>query len=747
MADQTDITKDQDVAKAIYNETATIKSMYTQLNNIFGGSQMFVMEYPTRGLNQLDYAYNIDDYNSSSLLKPYVIAENEARLADNLMDLAPIVQGPNGKKLSTEYQTVLNNYAPKIDDVTGFITDKMELRLFLLEKITDTIGDKEYTCSRMEFCQKLYLHYLEQKAQWDQEKYERNKKSVAENTLEDYASWLATTAWTKDKQLEALFNDAIVRGFYHEIMTILGFIDVASPAERLESAKTNMRTCVRRRVDGSGEIFPVTLSPTNWFRALTPNYSPKDLLTDPDFLRQQYFQKKSTLEMFKAELAALSSRQTNPADIEKIKKEMEDSKTELANIEKESFKTYSESQVQIAKLALQIASKGNIAGFLVGKTAEQVVNTLDIDSIAQVMGLDVSEGAKESSESVVTNLITTMVDLYSNHIDYFNTYQKLMDCELIEVQNKTNDNQEMINILKERIAILTNEIKQLELILASGFLKEDETSKEESQDLFPTSKYDDEGMFSEIIITHKAENSSSSTSSSTVTADLSGNIGGFLWRSSANANYASSTHEFSKKVASSDIEIGMRVMKVTIERGGWFDPGIIDISSSYMHIRSNLNASNGPSADRIINSTNAKKVTEGYVLPGFPSSFLVAKDFHIKISNQNFTEEEFNSFEKASLTGSTNICGIRLSGNVAMEQSKKDSSHSESFDGLNIKIPGPQILGWFMELTPEDKSSQYVQLSGSEQFNTIIETLKDYRLKMKELKETDSNGFKGFNIK
>ena len=58
MADQTDITKDQNVAKAIYNETATIKSMYTQLNNIFGGSQMFVMEYPTRGLNQLDYAYS-----------------------------------------------------------------------------------------------------------------------------------------------------------------------------------------------------------------------------------------------------------------------------------------------------------------------------------------------------------------------------------------------------------------------------------------------------------------------------------------------------------------------------------------------------------------------------------------------------------------------------------------------------------------------------------------------------------------
>ena len=39
MADQNNIKNEESVAKAIYNETATIKTMYTQLNNIFGGSQ------------------------------------------------------------------------------------------------------------------------------------------------------------------------------------------------------------------------------------------------------------------------------------------------------------------------------------------------------------------------------------------------------------------------------------------------------------------------------------------------------------------------------------------------------------------------------------------------------------------------------------------------------------------------------------------------------------------------------------
>ena len=136
------------------SEASMTAMMYYQLNKLFGGgSQLFTMEYPGRSINQLDYAYKIENYTDSTIGKPYIVAENEFKLSDDMMDLAPIVQGPNGKKVSTTYDTAINNLTPKIDDIKDYIIDKMELRIFLMEPITDMIGDKQYTCSRMEFCQ------------------------------------------------------------------------------------------------------------------------------------------------------------------------------------------------------------------------------------------------------------------------------------------------------------------------------------------------------------------------------------------------------------------------------------------------------------------------------------------------------------------------------------------------------------------------------------------------------------------
>lgn len=724
--------------EAISKETITMANMYNQLNKLFGGSQLFVMEYPTRGLNQLDYAYKIEDYNSSSLLKPYVIAENEFRLTDNLMDLSPIVQGTNGKKLSTEYQTVLNNYTPKIDDIAGFITDKMELRMFLLETITDKIGDQEYTCSRMEFCQKLYLYYLKQKADWDQEKFEKNKKAVAENTLNEYAAWLSTTAWTKDKELEALFNDAIVRGFYHEIMTILGFIDVASPAERLENAKTNLRTAVRRRLDGSGEVYPVSLSPSDWFRSLTPNYSPKDLLADDGFILSQYQQKNQLLKTLENELCDILSSQSSPEEIKKLQTKMKECQDALIADEKTYTEKYGEATFQVAKLALQFVSMGNMSGFLKGKTISTITNSLNIPNMMNAVGVETTD--EESFKQIVGD-ITSM---YQTHLDYFDKYSQLADLQLADAKLHSANSQEMVNLLKERIAIVSDEVQQLKQILSSSFINDDK--KNTSSDLLPQSKYDSDGLFSEIIISNSKMEEQSEDKNSAVSANANGSMRHFLFHASVNAQYSSSSHEFTKSISTAQVQIGMRVMKVSIERGGWFDPGIIDISQSYMHIKSSLVASYGVTTNAILskfnNSSSSESVTnDGSILPGFPSAFLVAKDIHIKVSGMKSDTSNYNAFKKATATGSTNLFGIRMSGNVAIENTTDKTKGNNEVTDISIKIPGPQIIGWFMQLTPKDKSDNYTPLSGSETFDKIINSLKDYKQKMKELRENVSDDY------
>ena len=733
-------------------ESLTMYNLYQQLNKLFGGSQLFVMEYPTRGLNQLDYAYKIEDYNSSSILKPYVIAENEFRLTDGLMDLAPIVQGTNGKSLATEYQTVINNFAPRLNDIVGFITDKMELRMFLLETITDKIGDQEYTCSRMEFCQKLYLHYLKQKADWDQEKFEKNKKAVEENTLNEYAAWLATTAWTKDKELEALFNDAIVRGFYHEIMTILGFIDVASPAERLEKAKTNLRTSVRRRIDGSGEVYPVSLSPSDWFRALTPNYSPKDLLTDAEFLTTQYLQKKKTLTALKRELRLLLSQNIDPEQIKDIEKEINAKRKEIDNCEMQLASDNGEAAVKMAKLALEMVSKGNMSGFLAGKAAKDIPNALKLDVINKMLGNETDdEKVNENNKNKLFGIVESLAQSYKDNIEYFKAYEDLMNLKLTEAKYQTADRQESISILLERIKILSDEVSQLEIILASGFENKEETSdttnsgestesnasqkpSDVDTPMLPDNRYDGDNMFTEVIISKAKDATFSNTNDSSLTANLAGSFSHFLFHASANASYSSSTHDFTKKMNSSSVQIGMRVMKVSIERGGWFDPGIMDISSSFMHIRESIKASNGHDPKYYYGDSRGNPAVDNSVLPGFPAAFLIAKDIHIKVDDMSFSNEEFQSFQKASVNASTSMFGFRLSGGAAMQKNTKKDGSKTVNTGVSIKIPGPQILGWFMQLTPEDNSKKYVQLSQIEDFDKIIDSLKGYRQKMNEMK-------------
>ena len=732
-----------EIPETVNTEAQVISTIYYQLNKLFGGSQLFTMEYPSRGLNQLDYAYKLEDYTSSSLTKPYVIAENEFRLSDNLMDLAPIVQSPNGKSLATEYDTLLNNYAPKLTDITEYVTDKLELRLFLMEKITDTIGDKEYTCSRMEFCQKLYLHYLEARNNWNQEKFTKNREANQNNTLDEYAEWLATTAWTKDQELEALFHDAIIRGFYHEIMTILGFIDVASPAERLENAKANKRISVRRRIDGSGEVLPVTLQPTNWFRALSPNFSPKDLTLDEDYLTELYHQKVKLLEALRAELRVITTEKMSTKSLDELTKRVEDLKSQLVIAEQQYYEKYTSAAVNIIKLAFEVISNGDMVGFLANNTIDSVTKMIDIPKLKKIMGI--SDDA--SSDDLIKTLIGEMFSLYQSHLDYYKTYEELLEAELIVAKNMTKNHDERIAILTERIELLSAEVEKLATILSSG-LTDKSQNNDQDKSLFPNSKYDEENLFSELVFNASSYQKMKDEMQNSTVGDLSASIGNFLFNSSASVNVQSSDSAFLQELVSSNFEIGMRVMKVTIERGKWFDPGIVDISSSFMRIRKNLKASDGESAASFLKNydplspiRNTSVTGEQLLLPAYPMAFIIAKDIYIKADGLKSSEEIYKSFRKETANSSTNIFGIRISGGVTSESYMSYAKASGDNYNFMLKIPGPQILGWFMEITPEDLATEYVPLSGDGQtssyFDKIIDSMKEYRKKINELEHID----------
>lgn len=720
----------------VLNESNVALMLYSKLDEMFGnGSQLFVMENPGRVLNQFDYAYPLEDYNSSILGKPYAVAENEFRLCDNMFDLSAIVQGPNGVRLSDVYNTVINNYTPKIDDIKNFVIDKMHLRLFLMETITDAIDGETVTCSRMEFCQRLYMNYLLKKYQWDEEKAERHKNS--KDDMDEYSKWLATVAWTKDKDMEHLFNDAVIRGFYHEIMTILGFLDIQSPAERLAAAKQNRRSSVRRSMDDSMDILPVRLQPSNWFRALTPNFSPQDLTLGMPYLEMEYKTKKNLLSSLEAELRVLMTRTVGGQDISALEHEVTQLKTEMLESELTYYEGFTRQQIDAIQMVVEIASKGDVLSFIFdGERLSSLSTMLSLTDFGSLIGLVGDMG------EAVQKLLGNTINLYKANCNYFKAYEKLVQTQLALTAARTSNFDERTELLKERIRILSKEVAQLETVIMSGFVHgKGETSSQdafvsEEEDilLLPIARYNENTEFMDLVFTKSEVEKTLSESNTSMAMSLRSKFNTFYAGGDSNMDASLSNSAFFTSLMNSEFTLGLRVMKVTIDRGGWFDPGIFDLTGAYFHLDDGIAAGAGLTPVDIKNTeAGSCPVEPKYLLPAFPMSFLIVKDVVLKSTLTEYRNEDFKKFREITSSSSTSMFGMRTSGGFAAQSYMELSKQSDKSAIFYMKIPGPQIMGWFMELPKKDVSGPYESLSQSDYFTTMIEELKQYSDMLKEL--------------
>lgn len=728
--------------------------LYDKLMRVFGeGSQLFTMEMPGRTLNQLDYAYDITDYNTSILSKPYAVAEREFRLCDDLFDVSPVVQGPNGMKLSKTYSTVINNYSPDIKDIKNFVTDKMQLRLFLLQPITDQIDGETVNCTRMEFCQKLYMRYLKEKHSWDQEKLDMHQQSIDESDLDGYARWLATTAWTKDQALENLFQDAVIRGFYHEIMTILGFLDSASPTERLQTAKGNARSSVRRSLDGSMDVYPVQFQPSNWFRALSPNFSPKDLTLDPEFLTRIYQTKLTMLSTLETELGVLLRRNVANDELEQMREQLKPLNEKYTAAEQALVKQYGEGLIAAMKTIIQVAGAGDVSAFVSGENAVSSIISMITSNESFSQALELPSG------DVLTELCTAVVGMYSSNSEYFALYNQIVELELSIASASTQNYEDEIAILKERIKIVSREVDELRVVLASGTVNGSAAAYAEDEDFLPANVYNEESEFTDVIISNSQVSSAQTSSEKSYYSAVDASINQFIFTTKVKHEESSASTEFVSSLVNSDFTIGFRAFKVSFDRGGWFDAGVLELAPSFRRIREKIKAGLGLTVEDVLEKyygnselkngafsasdfvpAGEKEAGYSYTLPSYPMGCLIVKDIVVKAKMSEFNEANYQAFKKSMTSSKATLFGWQLGGGgtytatCGYQKATADSTEATFI----LRIPGPQIMGWFQSLTPLDNSKQYESLSESAYFNDIVDSLKEYNDKLKTLNHDHS---------
>ncbi|WP_434684173.1 coiled-coil domain-containing protein [Pseudanabaena minima] len=864
-----------------------IETIYSKVNELLGGSkdQLFSMLFPAQPLNYRMYQYDTSS-NTSLLTKPFTIAENEFRLSDQLFSVNRINTGPNGERLSVVYNTAINNFIPKLDYLVPFIRDRAGLGNFLEEPSGEVDVKTGKSLSRIELCKQLYVTYLEEKNVWNEKKtktYESFRDAYRQaqadyetardrdvpssqlaalertandkaNWLDEYAKWQSSEGMVGQEKLNNLYNDVVVRGKLHEVMTILGYLNASSIAEELEVTKQRMRNSARSSLDESMTVYPVQFQPNNWFKALTPNLNPADLTMAQDSIRDQLMAKQTELSRAKAELAQMDMMDVKPEEIAAAQQQVDDKQNDLKQKEQDLSNAHGKAIADLATLvvkafprlplpkageSLDQALVSKVGGPILNQDQLNVLTTAVTEasalknkqeettaSLAELQSLKAKRAQLDSrdwkfNKSAVERRVqelTGQVEYYSNLLaevqgssenKAVDDYQKQRQLagELLDSAKRTNKNIETVqkfpgaNALtasattvgttaptdpgdlpletkadpnntnnppipidhETKVKALNNYVlndlslrvlatqKSLDDCLAA--LKTDidaerkaanpnktkldtwtdsqkalTSDKEDlatgmtnlttppSSPLMSSSQTEADaevnGMFQDIVITSSTVKEQSSQNLASASSSSKWAVSGWFFSASGQSNSSSSTSTQETEFYNQDIEIGLRVAKVSFDRGGWFNPAIFKMSNAFYHlapmrVSGGLAVSDlqpGKNLEGKESWVNDEGQEQSYLLPAFPVAMIIAKDVTIRIKTQSGSSKNTKSVvEKSTASGGGLFCFSASSGS-ASKSSAETAMHGATSDGYYIRIPGPQILGYYLQFVPKDNS-------------------------------------------
>lgn len=726
-----------------------IDLIYNQIDSIIGGenpNQFLCLTLPGQVLTAKDFAY---DYKNNAEKGPTVEA-NESRLANKLFDPCRITGGDNGLTLPYQYRSALDTLTPKLNEKIA--KAKNQLRELLLTPYPYDFGDgdtKTYTLQEVFY--RLYDEYVAAEQAWT-EKQNKKKETLRktypniseENNIQynnEYLQWYETVARSESMELNEK-RAKVLSVFAPNDMDILnGVLDSGSGAE-LEQARQILENIQRQTPDG-GIVYPVKFNPTNWFELLNTSFIPSDLLESPESLAMRL----RNLSTRRITLSSQISNLNGLIDDENRSKELKDAQTEaekakgtLDKAQSELINQYGEGLKTVIDTVFTIApifSGGNVPNTIISRLAK---------------------GLNFKGDKTADSLVEDLAKALSKNLDcqnkYINASQSLSNALLKEAENKNLlQLKQLIPPIQEQLEKINADIDevlgkmQVSNILKSGNKTNGKETPEENDKKKPeendkeTPKVNDEKTpepsnvgtpivpdgFTQILIDAKASQLDKETN--TLSSASNSTYGASLWFAGFSGKKETASSKFEEICKSQDtsIRIGMNVAKVGIERE-WFNPGIFVLTKDMFNVSTSRVSPIKDYSD--ITEERLSDMSRGYILPCYPVAMLVAKDISIQVAASEQLSDTFSATmeEHASHGGGFLLFSGAKSSSTSFSSAGIHTSSTEK--SFNIKITTPQIIGYYLQATPADKSTIIDEISDEETaagFVTISKFVEDYK--------------------
>lgn len=673
--------------------------LYKEVTDVIGGdspNQYFCMGLPGTLLDASQYSYDI----AHNQPKPSFVEANESKLVDKLFDACQMVASDNGRHLAAQYKTALDVLTPKLN---GKLFDaKTKLREVLMTPYPYNFqdGSKDVLTLEQVFF-KLYHDYVLAKQNWAQKQVDKKtelaKKYPGDTTADyskrnnEYLDWYEVVAGGEELVVEEKLGKVLSVFSPGDMSIITGILDSGAGREVAE-ARMVLSNVGKMNPDG-GNVYPVTLYPENWFTLLDTSFTGVDLLESPAALAQHLSVLIAQRSKITSNINTFLEMIPSNAEVDKLKTAYTTYNTEFNTAFANLQKTYSNVTVDMIKTFIDIAASKSNSETEPKKALESVPENVTArifgitpDKVTSLVG-QFGDSAKKCLDAQ-NALVASAQKSTDAAVEYFKAKnQKQLETMLAPLRQQLEDTNNEINILQQKIE-LANSVQQTT----------DKKSDADNSDL--VSNHVPEN-FMQILISSKlsevAKESSSAASAKSSSCGVSFFFGGY---SSSSSHQEAINNSFSTSKEMS-IQIGMSVAKVKIGRE-WFNPGVFMLSSDMYNTSSTLIA---PSRSDYKGFTPERFAEMNKcLLPCFPTSFVIARDVTIKFSTADSMSSSFSKSveDHASSGGGFFIfSGSSSSSSSSAQSSARATSSAKS---VTVRFTNPQIIGYYIEATPADKS-------------------------------------------
>lgn len=681
-------------------EKSFADELYEKITSVIGGdnpNQFFCMGLPGTLVDASQYTYDVENNQP----KPAHVKANESKLANKLFDACFVSASDNGRHLQTQYRTALNVLTPKMNG--KLFEAKTKLRQALMTPYPYNFGDGETSVLTLEqVFYRLYGEYVEAKQAWAKkqvdkknelaQKYPKDTQEDYEKREDEFLNWYVIVAEAEELLVQEKIGKVLSVFSPGDMEIINGILESGSGRE-LTEARIQLDNVEEMNPDG-GYVYPVTLYPQNWFELLDTSFTPVDLLKSPAAMAQQL----TTLEMQRSSITANLNKylMIAPEEVVKdLKSAYETSEKNFQDELKNYTDTISTCTVDMLKTFVDIAAGSGADG-----ENTKVEDQMPASTIARIFDIDISDvsGLLSQLNSTAKNCISSQNSLVQAASDTTEAALEWMNANnQVQLRQMIEPLKQQLDEINDKIAALKAEINMATYAQPEKQSDESGNTFELKQSVTPNQVPD---RFTQIIIDSKMSQVSQKSQHESSATESSCGVSFFFGGYTSNSSHQSAVDSALSDSSDMEIQIGMSVAKVQIERE-WFNPGVFMLTTDMYNTSSEQIA---PSGDYKEFSQERLNEMNKCIFPCYPVSFVIARDVTIQFYSQSSMSSSFaKSVEEHSAKGG----GFFIFGGSSSSASSSSESNSvatSSANSVTVRFTSPQILGYYLEALPADKS-------------------------------------------